>query len=71
MRLFGLTSDKLPRKEYIQSVARFSNNTHEDAMEELKALHQNSYLRDYCYFVDALLDKLSILEDHAVSLFNS
>lgn len=49
--------------------ARFSDALLEDAMEDLTSLMQTGSLRDYCRQFDALLNKVTIYEEYAVSIF--
>ncbi|KAJ0851953.1 putative nucleotidyltransferase, Ribonuclease H [Helianthus annuus] len=66
----NLTVDTISWDDYSRSAtARFSMDLLEDAMEELKNLHQTGSLQEYCDAFDALLNKVTISQAHAVSLF--
>ncbi|KAI7736727.1 hypothetical protein M8C21_025802 [Ambrosia artemisiifolia] len=56
----NLTIDTISWEDYSRStVARFSMDLLEDAMEELKNLHQTGTLQEYCDAFDALLNKVN------------
>ncbi|KAD4586142.1 hypothetical protein E3N88_23743 [Mikania micrantha] len=62
--------DDLPSKDYVRSImAQFADFDLDDAMKELKALYQTGTLKEYCDAFDLLLNKVSITETQAVSLF--
>ncbi|XP_076915407.1 uncharacterized protein LOC143574750 [Bidens hawaiensis] len=70
MRSCGRTVDTLPWESYVGAITtRFSESLLEDAMEELKVLYQTGSLKKYCLAFDALLNKVVICEEYAVSLF--
>ncbi|KAJ0481983.1 putative retrotransposon gag domain, aspartic peptidase domain superfamily [Helianthus annuus] len=70
LRSNNLTIDTVSWEDYSRSAtARFSMDLLEDAMEELKNLHQTGSLQDYCDAFDALLNKVNIPQDYAMSMF--
>lgn len=70
MKIHDTTEDELPWKDYVRSItARFADSALFDPMEELKLLIQTGTLKTYCLAFDALLNKVSIPEKYAVSLF--
>lgn len=70
MRVHDTTEDELPWKDYVRSItARFADSALFDPMEELKLLSQTGTLKAYCLAFDVLLNKVTISEKHAVSLF--
>ncbi|XP_076903940.1 uncharacterized protein LOC143559152 [Bidens hawaiensis] len=74
MKTRGLTVAKLPWEDYVLAIsARFSNTMFEDAMEEIASLVQIADdidgLREYNSGFDRLLNKVTISEPYAVSLY--
>ncbi|KAI3756033.1 hypothetical protein L1987_55845 [Smallanthus sonchifolius] len=64
LRSNNLTIEDVSWDEYVRSaIARFSVHLLEDAMEELKNLHQTGTLQDYCDAFDALLNKPKTLRE--------
>ncbi|KAD4180242.1 hypothetical protein E3N88_28833 [Mikania micrantha] len=70
IRIHEGSIENLPWRDYVRSImARFADFDLEDAMEELKSLYQTGTLKEYCDAFDLLLNKVSITEIQAVSLF--
>ncbi|KAD2393165.1 hypothetical protein E3N88_40142 [Mikania micrantha] len=70
IKIRGKSLSELPWNDYVRSIStRFASRLIEDAMGALKALNQTSSLDDYCDEFDLLLNKVSIPEKYAISLF--
>ncbi|KAJ0491928.1 putative nucleotidyltransferase, Ribonuclease H [Helianthus annuus] len=62
--------EDIPWEEYSRSViTRFSQRLTEDAMEELKNLHQTGSLSEYTKEFDSLLNRVKLNDEYAASLY--
>ncbi|KAJ0889898.1 hypothetical protein HanRHA438_Chr09g0417831 [Helianthus annuus] len=70
MKTRGVTVAEFPWEDYVQAITSpFSNAMFEDAMEEIVSLTQIGSLKEYNSSFDSLLNKVSICEAYAVSLY--
>lgn len=70
MKTRGCAIQDLPWPDYVRSItSRFGTSMYDDAMEQLTSLYQTSSLHDYCYAFDLLLNKVTISEEYAISIF--
>ncbi|KAD2394418.1 hypothetical protein E3N88_41395 [Mikania micrantha] len=69
-KFHGTDVEELPWNDYVRSIsARFVSRLIEDVMGALKALNQTGTLDEYYDEFDLLLNKVSIPEEYAISLF--
>ncbi|GKC75805.1 putative nucleotidyltransferase, ribonuclease H [Tanacetum coccineum] len=70
MRTRGATVSEITWADYVRALsARFSNAMFEDPLEELASLNQTDSLHDYNAKFDGLLNKVTLSESQAVSLY--
>ena len=70
MKTRNATVAEIPWHDYVRSIsARFSNAMFEDPLEELASLVQTDELQTYNNSFDALLNKVTLSETQAVSLY--
>ena len=70
MRTRGATVSEISWDDYVRSIkTRFSNAMFEDPLEELASLNQTGTLHELNTAFDALLNKVTLTETQAVSLY--
>jgi hypothetical protein len=70
LRTRGATINDLTWPEYKKDIVhRFGDSFAENAIEELISLKQTGTLKDYCDAFDSLLNKVTLSEAYAISIF--
>nr|GEX07799.1 hypothetical protein [Tanacetum cinerariifolium] len=70
MKTHGATVGELSWTDYTRAIStRFSNAMFEDPMEEIASLQQGDELHEYNSAFDALLNKVTLSESQAISLY--